>query len=248
MSDNSNVGRRKFLTTSGVALAGGVTLSSMTSTAKAEESFDLNNDFEKIQTYVGGSTKDGMYVDVDYDLYRPYSDTGLDRDGVRVGRAVIEIGAEGPSHNYAKIKMDGYNDATLLEGDNGKVAMGPESTIGSSTYTLGFSATSGGSISVGTDTSVSVEAASTVSRSESSTESNLDINNYTELGNELFKNEYDFNDGLRDEFVSIDATAAFNSDGVAEWDDCIDFTWEVDTTESTVNDTITYSHVEGDLS
>lgn len=248
MFDNKNVGRRKFLTTSGTAIAGGVALSSMASNAEAAESFDLSNDFEPIQSYVGGSTKDGMYVDVDYDLYRPYSDTGLDRDGVRVGRAVIEIGAEGPSHNYAEIKMDGKNSAGILEDDSGQLAVGPYSTIGSTTYTIGFSATGGGSVSAGTDTSVSIEASNTVSNSKSDSESDLDINNFTEPSNELFRNVYDFNSDLQNQFVSIDATAAFNVDGVAEWDDCIDFTWEVDTTESTVNDTITYSHVEGDLS
>lgn len=248
MFDKKNVGRRKFLTTSGTALAGGVALSSMASNAKAAESFDLDTDFEEIKAYYGGSTKDGMYVDVDYNVYRPNSDTGLDRDGVRVGRAVVEIGAEGPSHNYAEIKMDGFNGAHILEDDNGQLAIGPYSTIGSTTYTIGFSATGGGSVSFGTDTSVSIEASNTVSNSKSDSESDLDINNYTEPSNELFRNVYDFNSDLRDQFVSIDATAAFNVNDVAEWDDCIDFTWEVDTTESTVSDTITYSHVEGDLS
>jgi len=242
--------RRKVLKTSGAALAGGVAVASMASTASAEEHYDLDEDFEEVQAYYGGSSKDGAYIDVTFKAYRPKRDTGLDRDGVRVGRPIVEIGAEGPKHNYAEIRMDGYdrNNARLLEEDDGRLAIGPYSTIGSSSYEIGFSATGGGSASAGTDTSISVSAAATVSYSESNSESNFEISNYTEPSNELFRNVYDFKKEMREEFVSIGATAAFNCDRVEEYDDAFDFTWEVETTESTVSDTITHQYHEGDLS
>lgn len=253
MPDKNGSGRRKVLKTSGAALAGGTALASMASEVRAEENYDLSEDFEKLNSYKATSTRDDAYIDVDMNAYRPKKDTDLARERVRVCRAVIEIDAEpdeddGPAHERADIKFNGYNDAVLLEEDDSDVhAIGPNSTIGSESYTIGFSTTSGGSASAGTDTSVSVSASSTVSYSESESESNFEISNYSQTGEERFFNRYEFKNDLQREYVAIDGTAGFDCYYVDEWEDCIDLSWEVETSASTSSGSTTYQHREGDM-
>jgi hypothetical protein len=253
MPDKNGFGRRKVLKTSGASLAGGTALASMASEARAEENYDLSEDFQELNRYMGKSTKDDAYIDVDMMVYRPKKDTDLARERVRVCRAVIEIDAEpdeddGPAHERADIKFNGYNDAVLLEEDDSNVhAIGPNSTIGSESYTIGFSATSGGSASAGTDTSVSVSASSTVSYSKSESESNFEISNYSQTGEERFFNRYEFKNDLQREYVAFDGTAGYDCLYVDEPEECIDLNWEVETSASTSSGSMTYSHREGDM-
>ena len=57
MSDWTDLSRRKVLKTSGASLAGGTALASMASEARAEENFNLSEDFQELNFYTGGAPR-----------------------------------------------------------------------------------------------------------------------------------------------------------------------------------------------
>lgn len=216
---------------------GGIALSSVASPVSAVSEYDLDNDFEVIQSNSEPTSEGDAYVDALTEVYRPKASSDLERDHVRAAKTTLDISASSYRNYDAVISMEAKNEASLDEDDDGVAAVGPGNTIGSTSYTVGFSAGAGtGGAQAG------VSASNTLSKS------NLDIDDQTEPQNDLMKHDYTFSGDLQENRIVIDGTAIFDTLFVDEFTDAFAIDWHVDTYSGRLSGSTTHSHVEGDLS
>lgn len=208
-------GRRKVLKKSGQLIAGGLTLGSVTSSASASTSYDLNleSDFQNVGSRHIQQEINGSNIFHTSRIYRPSSGSDLSRSGYRVIKTELELDASTYPHDWGYISMQGKNGARFESAWPGNTI---PSTNSSRTRSVSISAgLSGGEVSVG------------FSISEGMTKSALHIDDKSRRSEGLCKHRYELSGGLENNHIILEAIAVFDTHSVENYEEVVDGKWYV---------------------
>lgn len=211
--NDAESGRRKVLKKSGQLIAGGLTLGSITASASASTSHDLNleSDFQNVGSRYERQEINGENIYHSTNIYRPSWGSDLSRSGYRVVRSELELDASFYEHDWGYIEMKGKNGARLEEVWPGNTI--PQTST-SRTKSVSVSAgPSGGDVSIGFSTT------------EGMTKSGLHIDDKSRKAEELCKHRYELSGGLETNHIALEAIAVFDTTSVEEYDEVVDGKW-----------------------